>query len=330
MFYVLHGTDGHSQRDWLSKQLEKLGDPDLLALNTTRFGSGVTLTELQQACGAMPFLAKARIVIVEELLSSVPDKALVEGLEAWLPEMPESARLVFLESKPLPDSNRLLKLAGQTDQGYVKRFDVPQGPQLERWIQRQTEAIGAQITPRAAQLLAANISPSQPPRAGDPNPVAILEVELEKLAMYVGSGGTIDVEDVILLSPYAAEASIFDLVDALGSRQAAVAATLLQKKLSEGAEPFYLFTMFVRQFRLLIQVKEMAEAGERPPGMAAQLRVPPFVAGKLAQQAAGFSLPQLEQIYERLLEIDVDTKTGQADMLTSLHLLLAGLTPELD
>ena len=149
------------------------------------------------------------------------------------------------------------------------------------------------------------------------------------MAMYKGPGGTIDVEDVILLSPYAAEASIFDLVDALGSRQAATAATLLQKKLAEGAEPFYLFSMFVRQFRLLIQVKEMAEAGERPAGMAAQLRMPPFVVDKLAQQAQGFTLPQLEQIYGRLLEIDVQTKTGQADMLTSLHLLLAGLTPEL-
>ena len=87
--------------------------------------------------------------------------------------------------------------------------------------------------------------------------------------------------------------------------------------------------MFVRQFRLLIQVKELAESGERPAGMAAQLRMPPFVAGKLAQQAQGFTLPQLEQVYGRLLDIDVETKTGQADMLTSLHLLLAGLTPEL-
>ncbi|MEZ4517183.1 MAG: hypothetical protein R3C44_10215 [Chloroflexota bacterium] len=104
---------------------------------------------------------------------------------------------------------------------------------------------------------------------------------------------------------------------------------MLQKKLAEGADPFYLFAMFVRQFRLLIQVKEMAEAGERPPAIAAQLRVPSFVAGKLSQQAQGFSLPQLEQIYGRLLEIDVETKTGQTDMLTALHLLLAGLTPEL-
>ena len=41
-----------------------------------------------------------------------------------------------------------------------------------------------------------------------------------------------------------------------------------------------------------------------------------------------FSLAQLEHIYRRLLEIDVEAKTGQADLLTALHLLLAGLTGE--
>lgn len=328
MFYILHGTDGYSQRDWLAKQLAKLGPADMLALNTTRLDSQATLTELQQACGAMPFLAKARVVIVEDLLSAVPDRATMEALETWLPDVPDFARLVFLESKALPDNHRLITLAEKTDVGYVKRFDLPQGPQLEKWIRQETEALGVQITTRAAQLLAVNVSGT----FGKPDESALLPalgVELQKLAMYAGPGGTIDVDEVIALSPYAAEASIFDLVDALGGRQAATAATLLQKKLSEGAEPFYLFTMFVRQFRLLIQVKEMAVAGERPATMAAQLRLPPFVANKLAQQAAGFTLPQLEQIYARLLQIDVETKTGQADMLTSLHLLLAGLTPEL-
>jgi len=45
-------------------------------------------------------------------------------------------------------------------------------------------------------------------------------------------------------------------------------------------------------------------------------------------QARGFSLPQLEHIYRRLLQIDVETKTGQTDLLTALHLLVAGVTGE--
>ncbi len=84
--------------------------------------------------------------------------------------------------------------------------------------------------------------------------------------------------------------------------------------------------MFVRQFRLLIQVKELADAGYRVPGISAEIKQHSFVVGKLYQQARGFSLQELEQIYRHLLDIDIAVKTGQADMLTSLELMVANLT----
>ena len=145
--------------------------------------------------------------------------------------------------------------------------------------------------------------------------------------LYKGvDAGIIESEDVTLLSPYAAEASIFDLVDALGNRNAKRAAILLQQKIADGTDPFYLFTMFVRQFRLLIQVKELADVGLHPPAIAKEIKQHRYVVGKLFQQARGFSMSQLEQIYRHLLDIDVGVKTGQADMLTSLNLLIANLT----
>ncbi|MEJ2748176.1 MAG: hypothetical protein P8183_09760, partial [Anaerolineae bacterium] len=104
------------------------------------------------------------------------------------------------------------------------------------------------------------------------------------------------------------------------------AAILLQQKLQEGADPFYLFIMIVRQIRLLIQAKELADEGQRPPAISKAMNVHSFVANKLYQQAQQFSLPQLEQIYRHLLEVDVGVKTGRNDMLTALNLLIAGIT----
>lgn len=146
--------------------------------------------------------------------------------------------------------------------------------------------------------------------------------------MYKGLSETpqpITAEDVQLLSPYAAEANIFDLVDALGNRNGRRAAELLQKKLDEGAEPFLLFSMFVRQFRLLLQVKELVEEGLRAPAISKELRLHSFVAGKMVQQSQSFSLEQMERIYGHLLEIDVRVKTGQSDMITALNLLVFAL-----
>ena len=82
----------------------------------------------------------------------------------------------------------------------------------------------------------------------------------------------------------------------------------------------------VRQFRLLIQVKELAEAGFRFPEIAGRLKIHDYVTGKLYQQSHNFTLAQLETIYSHLLEIDVAVKTGRTDMITALSLLVAGVT----
>jgi DNA polymerase-3 subunit delta len=114
----------------------------------------------------------------------------------------------------------------------------------------------------------------------------------------------------------------------LGNRQTAQVARLFQDKLNEGIDPFYLFSMIIRQFRLLVQTRSLLDGGDNPATIASQLKVRPFVAEKLARQARGYTFPQLEQIYRRLLQIDVEAKTGQADLVTALHLFVAGLTVE--
>jgi DNA polymerase-3 subunit delta len=317
MFHLFHGQDTYTQRERLAAMLAKEGDADMLSLNTTRLGNRATFAERQSACEALPFLARVRVVLVQDLLASIPDKAFMDKLEAYLPQLPATTRLIFLESQGLPANHRLIRLAEKEKIGYVRKFDLPKGVELERWVSAHVEERGGRIAPQAAASLAANV--------GDD--LQALTNEIEKLVLYKGEG-VIETADVELLSPYAAEGNIFELVDALGSRQPARAAELFQQKLNDGAEPFYLLAMFVRQFRLLLQVKSLLEAGERPAGIAEQMKQRSFVVEKLVRQARGFSMSQLEQIYRRLLTIDVEAKTGRADLLTALYLLVAGVTGE--
>lgn len=316
MFYLFHGKDSHSQQEALAKQIAKMGDPAMLDLNTTRLAGYVSIDQLQQATAVMPFLSKYRLVIVRDLFAAKPDKKFVDQLVTYLPQMPDSTRLFFLEADALPAAHALVKLAEESENGFVKRFDLPEGQALEKWIREQVAERNGRIHPHAVHLLAVNIGPNLP----------ALGNELEKLILYKGEGEEITAADVTLLSPYAAEANIFDLVDAIGSRNSKRASLLLQQKFNEGADPFALFPMFVRQFRLLIQVKELADAGKRPPAIGQELKLHSFVVGKLYQQSQGFSLPQLEHIYHHLLDIDVGTKTGRQDMTTALNLLIAALT----
>lgn len=315
MFYIFHGKDSHSQLAELAKLQAKIGDPSLLDLNTTRLEGHVTFNDIQQAASVIPFLAEARLVIVRDFFSGKPDKKVVNQLAKYLPSLPETTRLFFLESKKLPPNLRILKLAEAEKLGYVKEFPLPKGGALDRWIREAVAQRNGRISPQAVHMLAANVGSN----------LEILDNEIEKLTLYAGEE-EITSQDVARLSPYAAEINIFNLVDALGNRNNKKASLLLHQKLSEGEDPFRVFGMIIRQFRLLIQVKELAQDGKRPSAISQELKLHSFVTGKLYQQSQGFSLSQLEQIYRHLLDIDIGAKTGRHELPTALDLLVASLT----
>ncbi len=323
MFYIFHGENSHAAWETLDKIKGKIGDPDMLSLNTTRLnGKGLRVNDLMDACNAMPFLAPKRVVIVEDYFNSKPDGKDVDTLLDYLAQIPDSARLFFIESKALKSNSRVIKLADKDEvAGVVRKFEPLTGQELEKWIVKRTAEKDGKMHPAAARMLAAN--------AG--NDLALLNNEIEKMVLYkLNQGGDepaeITPQDVQLLSPHIAEVNIFDLVDALGNRNGAQASKLLQKKLNEGAEPFLIFSMFVRQFRMMIQVKELIDRNMRPPEISKETKIHSFVVGKVAQQAKSFSMRQLEQVYAHLLDIDVRVKTGQADLVTALNMLVFNLS----
>jgi len=315
MFYILHGKDAYSRKQTLAKLRGKLGDPAMMDLNTTIFDKPPTFTTLRQSCDSMPFLTKSRLIIVHNLLTSKPDKAMTKALKAYLPSLPDSSKLVFMEAGKVPRNNVIGKLAASSKNGYIKEHEQLNSGQVTRWVTNYVGEQNGRISPHAAHVLSTETEGN----------LQLLTNELDKLILYK-NGETIETTDVALLSPYAAEASIFDLVDTIGNRNGKGAALLLHKKMSEGTDPFYLFAMIIRQFRLLIQVKETAVSGLKPPAIATELRMHKFVAGKMYQQSGHFTLPQLEQIYRHLLEIDIGVKTGKNDMGTALSVLMATLT----
>jgi DNA polymerase-3 subunit delta len=87
-----------------------------------------------------------------------------------------------------------------------------------------------------------------------------------------------------------------------------------------------IFSMIIRQFRLLIQAKEILDEGGTERDIASRLHLHPFVARNLIPQAKKFDLAGLESIYHHLLEIDVDNKTGEMPGEVALDVMIAQLT----
>jgi DNA polymerase-3 subunit delta len=320
-FYVLHGEDEFSRKNAVHNMRASMGDPSTAELNTEVFdGKATPAAKVVGAASSMPFLADKRLVIVEGMLtwlsrkgSGKTGKAELDVLLSALPNLPDTARLVFVEPATLNDSNPVLKLAREDPHGYEKAFNPPRD--ATAWIRRQVEAYGGQIEPQAAAALAAVVGPDL--RAADS--------ECVKLLLYVNGERPISEADVALLTPYVAEAVIWDMVDALGRREGRQAARLIHRLLDD-SEPLYVLSMINRQFRLLIEAREVLDAGGDSRDL---LRLPDFkspnVAQKLIQQARNFTMPQLESIYRYLLETDYAIKTGRVKDDLALDLLVGSL-----
>ncbi|MFN2165027.1 MAG: DNA polymerase III subunit delta [Anaerolineae bacterium] len=336
MFYILQGEDEFSRAEALAKVRAEVpgGDPAMAELNTTVLDGGkLTLGELRHHCDTIPFLAEGRQVIVYGLLSRLAPgrkardqddteeepawkRAYLQDLAAYLPDLPPTTTLIFVEPKAIPASQAILKLArAQTGDTFVQQFDQPKERDLPGWIQRRVRGKKGTMSGEAVTLLAALVG----------NDLRLLDQEIEKLLLYTGER-QISSEDVRALVSRAREASIFDLVDCVGHRQSAEALRLLHQMLDDLEHPLYLLTMLARQVRILIQVSDLREQRLSENEMASRLKLHPFVVKKGLAQARNFTLAQLEAAHQRVVETDWAIKTGEMEDVLALDLLVVGLT----
>jgi DNA polymerase-3 subunit delta len=332
MFLIFHGEDAFSQDEAVAALKRALGDQASIDLNVAVFDgrAALSVSDLRAACDAMPFLADRRVVIVEGLLTRLlareeddaegpaaakgRGKGLLDQLAAYLPALPVTTELVFLERRELPARHALLKLA-DGEIGTARLFGPPRLEDVPGWIVQRARRHAGAVTPQAAQLLAQYVGAD----------LRALDQELEKLITYAGAARPVGPEDVQALVPAAGQANVFGMVDALGRRDARQATQLLHQLLALGEHPLGLLAMIVRQFRLLLQAKELSDGGVRPADLAHQLGLPGFVADKLARQARQFTMARLESTYRQLLDIDLAIKGGEVEAETALDMFVAGL-----
>jgi DNA polymerase-3 subunit delta len=328
-FYILHGEDTFAIAEQVHSLKEKLGDPSLAALNTVELdGRTVTLPELRSAADAVPFLTERRLVIVTGLLArlmgrtgegeeeagATPIKEFRDALVAYLPQIPPTTALVLVESRPLPERNRFLNLAGRHESGFAKRYDPPKGQALVQWIIKRARAAGGEFTSEAAQALASAVGED----------TRLLDNEIEKLVAYADYSRPVDLPDVEMLTPYGGEVKIFDMVDAMGQKRGPAAVGYLLRLLDQpNQSPLSVFGMIARQFRLLLAARELLADGAAPAQVTAELSLPPFVASKVVDQARLFSLADLEAIFRRLLDMDLGIKSSQIDGALALETFVA-------
>ena len=326
VIHVLFGSDELSVSEAASSMKELVGTEELWDVNITTFaGPDATFSELSATCDTVPFLAERRLVLVKGLLGMFepqPGRRPAgrgsgrslgewEALAAYLPDMPGSTELVFVDGQ-LNRSNPLLEAIGPLAK--VQTFPLPTGSGLVRWVQDRAAVHDARIDPAASRALADNVGP---------NPWAI-DNELRKLSLY-RYGESIRRQDVDEMVADVSEASIFAAVDAVIEGRPGQAIRLVRQLMDSGRTLPNLLAMLARQVRLLLLAKDLRAQGVADPQMGGRLSLSGYPLRKTLDQEKRFTHEHLAHVHESLVQLDLSAKTLPIDERVALETLIAEL-----
>ena len=325
VIYVFHGDDELAITETIGILKARLGDPSIVDMNlTTLDGRNFSIEDFETASKSMPFVADRRLIIVSHPLAYMSHESNRSRLLMLLEQMPEQNAAILVEYRPLlsereqrQGKTHWLQEWGNTmgAKVFIKGFMVLRGSQLTGWIMARARQAGGEFEPRAAGLLASLV--------GDD--LRLADQEITKLLTYVNYERPVEEKDVNELTPLLEERNIFELVDALGNRDRKTAIGVFHQLLVD-QDQMQIFSMIVRQFRLLLLTREIMDHNGMEADIARRLKLHPFVARKISVQARRFSQNQLDTIYRLLLEIDSETKTGVMSVDINVDLLIAEIT----
>lgn len=311
----VYGDDEFAMARRLKKVQQRV---DKEEMNTSHLDAHTARKDdLNLAVNAMPFLAERRLVFLENPSPQYRGKNQRAEFTAFLEKAPETTVLAMHERMDAKKAsgNWLVKWAlSHKEIARAEAFMLPNAWDTSAWVTRirqETEKQGGQIEGDAAARLAAMTGKNTRQAAQ----------EINKLLTYVNFERPITLRDVEMLSVSTAEGDIFALVDALGNGQGKEAQAMLHQLLDE-QDPFSIFGMVVRQFRLLLLARETLDEGG---DMQQALKQHPFVVKKLAAQARHFNIATLERIYRQLLVIDEEAKNGTTALDLALDMFVVRL-----
>jgi DNA polymerase-3 subunit delta len=315
MIIFLYGPDSFRAREKIKSFKERfVREVDKSGLNLAELEADkININDLNRAIATQSFLSNKRMVIIKNVLLQKKNfqAELLELLKKGnYRESKEDNILIFYDEKP---DKRLILFKYLLGSKFKEEFEALVGEELTAWIVARVKLSGGEISAANANLLASK---------SDGNLWA-LNNEINKLRAE-SSKGEISEELIAESYLFKLEENIFALTDALGNKNKIQALKLITAQLESGVEAIYLLSMIARQFRIIIQVKSVLEKGERINyrAMGSELGLHPFVVQKTLPMAGKYTMPELKNIYEKILWADKQLKSGREGKLALQMLLL--------
>lgn len=288
MIKLYYGEDTFSTQ----REIEKISsDPKL---ETIRIKNDLNIFINQLLSSS--FFNENRLFICDNILDGLgveEQKKIIRALE----EKQDETAVILIENKePKGEIKKFIQKNGQI----INHTKAPERDIINFINERVTEE-GGKISPLAAERLASFVGPD----------FWQINEEIKKLTLYKKSDEPeIDIQtaDVDHLVKSNFEANIFELMDAISTKNQRKAIKLLNQFLESGENEMYIFSMIAKQFRNIALAKFEGITSEKI--LAEKAGLHPYVAKKSILQARNFDKKEIISIYQKLTEADLSLKSG--------------------
>jgi DNA polymerase-3 subunit delta len=310
--YLIAGEERHYRQQVVAAMRQAVVGSDGASLNEDQFEAGEgDVRSIIAAARTLPMFGPRRLVLVRGLdrwdakNDAAPSKAAeskgvvhkpLDQLADYAAAPSDTTTLLLLADKL--DNRRRLVTAAKKD-GFLVVCQSPPRNALPGWIRQRAREDGHAIGAEAAELLAELVG-SDLCALGD----AITRVEL-----FVGKGAELSEAAVLQCVANMQPATVWDLVAAVGRRDAGGALAALERVFEPGGGP-RLVGLLCWSTRQLIRFGSARRAGMPPEEAARQAGVPPFKLREISEQLRHLSLDRAEKWLETLAQVDFDLKGG--------------------
>ena len=304
--YLLYGEEAYLKQQYKHKLVQAL-NPEDDTMNFNHYeGRNIDVKELIDLCETMPFFADRRVVLLEDT-GFFKNKC--DELADYMKELPDYLCLIFVENE-VDKRNRMYKAVKAA--GRIGEFVQQDEKTLMRWAAGLLKKEGKMITQRDMELLLTMTGVD----------MGNLRMELEKIISYTGDRDVVTGEDIQQVCTTQTQNKIFDMVRAVTEKNQKRALDLYYELLALKEPPMRILYLLTRQFKLLLEVKDLVGKRYDKSSIAKTVGLHPFVAGKYMQQCRTFEKKELRNILEEAVDTEEMVKTGRLNDVMSVELFI--------
>ncbi|MFD2612694.1 DNA polymerase III subunit delta [Paenibacillus gansuensis] len=316
--YLCYGSEKYQMDEFLAYLTGQLIEPEYMDFALSKFELSETrLDDVLDDAETPPFLAPRKVVVAKDAVffTGAKDSSKVEHrvdrLLEYIAKPSESSVIVFTVSADKLDERK--KIVKQLkERGGVVPFQPLSAEELVQWVMRRAEKLKCRMDRTSADRLILNAGTS----------LQALSREMEKLSLFVGEGGAVTEEVIESMVVRTTEQNVFLLIEEIAQLRVQRAMSIFYDLLKQREEPIKLIALIARQFRIILQVKELTHQGYSQQQSASQLALHPYAVKIAAEQGRRFETKRLAGILSELAELDYRMKSGKIDKVLGLELFL--------